>query len=349
VIDYLLPIRCDTCAPETHDGLIAYLGTLAPDARVIVVDGSMPATADLHAERFGTVAAHVRVGDDRRSLNGKVAGVREGMRYATTERVVIADDDVRYTPASLQAVARALDRYDLVIPQNVFPADAMPWHARWDTARSLVNRALGTDYPGTLAIRRFAFGAIGGYDGNVLFENLELIRTMRAAGGRVRPRPDLYVPRLAPTTRRFAEQRVRQAYDDFARPARMAISLTVVPACAWVIRRRRWEDLLTGVLAAVAIAELGRRRAGGAAHVPASTPLFAPLWALERGVCSWLAIGSRLVLGGCSYRGTIIERAATPRHALRRRLRGRLRASRRTAAWSANDRTGTAARPLAAG
>jgi hypothetical protein len=348
VIDYVLPIRCESCVPGAHDALITYLGTLAGEARVIVVDGSPVAVATAHADRFDWPVVHRRVEEDLRSLNGKVAGVRTGLRHATAERVIVADDDVRYTPASLRAVVGALDRYDLVIPQNVFD-DPMPWHARWDTARSLLNRAVGTDYPGTLAIRRSAFLAIGGYDGNVLFENLELIRTVQAAGGRVGARPDLYVSRLPPSTERFIEQRIRQAYDDFARPARMAVSLAVVPASVVAIRHRRWGGMLPSVLATVAVAELGRRRAGGVAHVHPSTPLFAPVWMLERGVCSWLAIGSRLVLGGCSYRGTIIRRAATPRRVLRRRLQGRLHATRRTRVWSVNGRTDTAERPLAAG
>jgi hypothetical protein len=349
VIDYVLPIRCETCVPGAHDALITYLAALAADARVIVADGSPVAVAKVHADRFGSLVVYRRVEEDLRSLNGKVAGVRTGLRHATAERVIIADDDVRYTPNALRIVAGALDRCDLVIPQNVFPDEPMPWHARWDTARSLLNRAIGTDYPGTLAIRRSAFLAIGGYDGNVLFENLELIRTVQAAGGRVSARPDLYVSRLAPSTERFVEQRIRQAYDDFARPARMAISLAVVPATVVAIGRRRWGRLLTSVLATVAFAELGRRRAGGTAYVHRSTPLFAPVWILERGVCSWLAIGSRLVLGGCSYRGTIIQRAATPRRVLRRQLQGRLHASRRTGVWSVNGRTDTAERPLAAG
>ena len=39
-------------------------------------------------------------------------------------------------------------RHDLVRPQNYF--EPLPWHARWDTARTLLNRGLGRDYPGTL-------------------------------------------------------------------------------------------------------------------------------------------------------------------------------------------------------
>jgi len=343
VIDYVLPIRCDSCPPHAHDALVAYLGTIRSSARIIVADGSPDAVAAMHGHLFDVVATHRRVDVDMRSRNGKVAAVRTAMRYSANERVVIADDDVRYAPESLHAVAQALDDCDLVIPQNVFPRDHMPWHARWDTARSLLNRAVGTDYPGTLAVRRSTFDAIGGYDGDVLFENLELIRTVGAAGGLVRARPDLFVLRLPPSTRRFWEQRIRQAYDDFARPSRLMLALATVPCVAAAVGSRRWHLLAQGLLASIALAEVGRRREGAVAYVPASAPLFAPAWMLERGICAWLAVASRIVRGGCGYRGGIIRRAATPRRVLRRRLRGRLRATHRTVVSSSSARTGIAA------
>jgi hypothetical protein len=343
VTDYVVPIRCDGCSPADHDDLLAYLESIP--ARVLVADGSPPAIADHHRERFAAVADHVLV--DGSGLNGKVAGVHAGIARATAERVVIADDDVRYTSATLADVVGALDGADLVVPQNVFPHD-MPWHGRWDTARSLLNRAFWTDFPGTLAVRRSTFEAIGGYDGDVLFENLELIRTIEAAGGTVALRPDVYVERLAPTTARFLEQRVRQAYDDFARPSRLVTSLLVLPVAAIAIRRRRWAPLVGGVLGTMAVAEVGRRRRGGAGRLPASASVLAPGWVLERAVCSWLAVGARVVIGGCPYRGRVIRRAATPRRMLRRRLRGRSRAIRRTTAWSATGRSDTVGRPLAA-
>jgi len=40
------------------------------------------------------------------------------------------------------------------------------------------------DYPGTMAVRRTAFLRSGCYNGDVLFENLELMRTLRAGGAR---------------------------------------------------------------------------------------------------------------------------------------------------------------------
>ena len=118
--------------------------------------------------------------------------------------------------AGLAAVSSALFYADLAWPQNYFTP--LPWHAAWDTARILLNRALGADSPGTLGVRRSFFTGMGGYSDAVMYENLELIRTVTAHGGRIAERPDIYVRRVPGSVRRFWEQRPRQAYDDFAQP-----------------------------------------------------------------------------------------------------------------------------------
>ncbi len=231
-----------------------------------------------------------------------------GVRAADHEQVVIADDDVRYDEAALTAVHRLLGRADLVRPQNYF--DPLPWHAWWDTGRTLLNRALGADYPGTLAVRRSTFLAMGGYDPDVLFENLELIRTVRGHGGIEAAPAWLYVRRLPPDAAHFRGQRVRQAYDDLAQPARLLTVLAVLPAVA--VASRRPGLLLGAVAGVVALAETGRRRAGGGRVFPPTTALAAPLWLLERGVCGWLALAQRFLLGGVRYSDTRIRQAANP-------------------------------------
>jgi hypothetical protein len=75
-------------------------------------------------------------------------------------------------------------------------------------------------------------------------------------------------------------------------------------------------------VAAVVVAERGRRRFGGAAVFPFSCSLLAPLWIAERGVCSWLAVWRRLVTGGVPYAGTVLSKAANSERQIRRRLAG---------------------------
>jgi len=330
-LSYLVPIRWPD--GELRGELAPYLKTIASHcAEVIVVDGSPPEVFAANAEAFAGLAMHVPPAPDERWLMGKVSGVRTGVRLASNERLVIADDDVRYDPAALRRTAQLLDEHDLVRPQNYFLE--LPWHARWDTARTLLNRAVGRDYPGTLAVRRSRMLAMGLYDGNVLFENLELIRTVRAHGGSTVAPLDLYVGRVPPSASHFWGQRTRQAYDDFAIPARMALWLSLLPLLALarcfsepVVDKRALPRRSVGAAAAltVALAERGRRRAGGAAVFPATSSLLAPLWVLERALCAWLAVLQRLRFGGVRYGDSVIPLAAHSERQLRRRLRARQR------------------------
>jgi hypothetical protein len=316
-LSYVVPVRWRDGAQRGE--LAEYLARIAPlVAEAIVVDGSEPEVFAANAAAFGRHARHVAPAAGEEALMGKVAGVRTGVRLAAHERVVIADDDVRYEPRALRRIAELLDRHDLVRPQNYF--DRLPWHARWDTARTLLNRSLGRDYPGTLAVRRSRMLAMGMYDGDVLFENLELMRTARAHGGSVASPLDLYVARVPPSAAHFWGQRTRQAYDDFALPARMALWLAVVPLLVLAAVRRRRALALAPAAVAVAAAERGRRRAGGAAVFPASSSLLAPAWILERGVCAWLAVLQRLRFGGVRYGDSVIPLAAHSERQLRRRL-----------------------------
>jgi len=314
-LEYVLPLRWDDDAGLEE--LTTYLRWLSGHAQIIVVDGSPARLFHRHANRWRGLLHHVRPDGDLSTANGKVAGVLTGMRMARTEAVVIADDDVRYDATGLARVKALLARADLVRPQNYF--FPLPWHARWDTSRTLLNRALGTDYPGTFGVRRSLFTRMGGYDGDVLFENLELIRTVRTYDGVESHPHDLYVRRLPPDARRFWSQRVRQAYDDLAQPARMTCFLAILPSVAILLTRKRYHSVLIGAALAAGLAEAGRRRAGGRRVFPVTCSLFAPVWILERATCSWLALATRLAYGGIPYAGHRIRVAAHSKRELRAR------------------------------
>jgi len=310
--EYVLPLRwsSDEAAPE----LTAYLRQLAQWIDVTVVDGSEPRLFAAHADLWGGLVRHVPVGE-RGGANGKVRGVLTGLELARHDPVVIADDDVRYSRDVLGTVVTDLATADLVRPQNYF--DPLPWHARWDTARILINRALSSDFPGTYAVRRSTLMRAGGYDADVLFENLEMERTVRAVGGTVRDRPELFVARRPPTVAHFRSQRVRQAYDSFAQPHRLALEAAILPTVVYAGWRRPGA-LMMLLLGLCLLAERGRRRSSGRSVFPPSSALWTPLWIGERGVTSWAAIALR-VAGGVRYGEVRLARAATPLQVLRRR------------------------------
>jgi hypothetical protein len=309
--DYVLPIKWHR--DDGLEDLTNYLRWLSKRMRVIVVDGSDAALYARHSDAWGTFAVHLMPDPRWSFLNGKVSGVHTGVAHCLSEMIVIADDDVRYTDRALCQVLHRLRQSDLVVPQNVF--DPVPWHARWDTARSLINRATAGDYAGTVAIRRDRFLAMGGYDGDVLFENLELMRTVAAHGGRVTAAMDVFVDRRPPTARHFMSQRVRQAYDSSAQPGRMAVELALLPLMITTIARRRSWAWFWAAMPAL-LCEYGRRRHGAADRIPAGAVLLGPAWVAERAVCAWLALGMRG--RGVAYAGSRVTKSAHSVRWLRR-------------------------------
>lgn len=300
---YVLPIAT-TSAPSAE--MTAYLRQVNDRCRVVIVDGSEPEVFALAHAAWSPWALHIAPDPRHACVMGKVQGVLTGLDHVPAGPVVIADDDVRYTPEGLEELIAALGSADVVVPQNYF--DPLPWHARWDTARTLINRVTGGDFPGTLGVRAERLGLAGGYDGDVMFENLELMRTVEAAGGTCRRLPELYVRRLPPTSRHFVGQRVRQAYDELARPRRLLVWLMVAPTA--ILAGRRWKAAVAAmIVGSIGVAEAGRRRGDGRRHFPWTSSLLAPLWVAERAVCVWMALGSR-VRGGVRYRGRRIRCAA---------------------------------------
>jgi hypothetical protein len=341
-VSYVVPLRWSKPGP-IHE-LSEYLRSIRPAVEeILVVDGSPAPVFAEHARALSGFARHLPPDPDLDFPMGKVNGVLTGVRRCAAELLVLADDDVRYDASTLRRTARLLADAELVRPQNYF--DDLPWHARWDTARSLLNRVFTGDlafpvgdFPGTLAVRRRVLLATDGYNGDALFENLELMRTVRAAGGRVLTPLDLYVARRPPSAAHFLSQRVRQAYDDFAMPLRLTAFLALGPLAIHSARRRDGvRRLLGGAVASIAVAELGRRKADGAARFPAIGSLLAPAWLLERSVCAWLALAARL-RGGVLYGGGRLRLSATTLRRLRARHAGALAADREATVGAEADR-----------
>ncbi|GGM83714.1 hypothetical protein GCM10009721_05450 [Terrabacter tumescens] len=321
-VEMVIPLKWPDGLAEKVAEMTRYLERIGSSvAAITVVDGSGPVALEQHRRAWGRLARVVppdhgvisqvfghgpRPGRKTPSshLNGKVLGALTGIHASRHELVILADDDVRHTGDSITRLVSALAGADLVRPVNLY--DTWPWQAQWDGARSLMNIALGTDWPGTFGLRRSAVLTCGGWSADVLFENLELWRTVKAAGGRVVGLGDVVVPRQAPEITQFWSQRVRQAYDDLAQPGRLLVELGILPM---VVLGARRPASGAGMLAlAVLVAAWGRRRVG-AGGVPRTVPLWAPVWVLERGLCIWVAMASRL-RGGARYHGGRLPRAA---------------------------------------
>jgi hypothetical protein len=112
---------------------------------------------------------------------------------------------------------------------------------------------------------------------------------------------------------------VRQAYDELARPQRLAVQLALAPATALAVYRFGPGALAAVALGAMALAECGRRRGGGRRVFPVLASVCAPAWVIERAVTSWAALALRLARGGVQYSHGRLRVAANPERVLRER------------------------------
>lgn len=317
-ISYILPVKWD--AGQDPAELTGYLAFLAAHVDLIVVDGSNAANFELHSVAWGNYSRHLVPASDLNFINGKVNGVITGLRIARYNKVIIADDDVRYSLEQIMHMESLLEDAQLVVPQNYFLAQL--WHAQWDTARTLLNRALYHDYPGTLAIQRDFINHLGGYDGDVIFENLELIRTVEAADGKILYKDDLFVERLPPSDSHFWSQRPRQAFDDYAQPLKLGFFFLLMPALMAAAFVSFWLPLAL-LLLSIPVAEIGRRVSKGTQVFSAICSFYAPCWLLERGICTWIALFKKIKIGGCLYNNKVITTAANPVWKIRAKLKAR--------------------------
>jgi hypothetical protein len=238
-------------------------------------------------------------------MNDKVNGIHTGVEVAPNEKIILADDDIRYTPANIDQMSRLLDDYEMVRPQNFL--SPLPWWARMESARMLINRAtlrIG-DYPGTCAFRRSTMLRVGHYDGDVLFDNEEIVRHFALAGATINYAIDFFVQKRPPTLRKWKEQRPRQAYEDFGLRAKTALFLSLpvlmllsaigAGVAGFVI------CLLTISIFSIALACAGGARGVASDFIPPWTCLYAPLWIVERSFSTYWAVYWYLRHGGYPF------------------------------------------------
>lgn len=312
-VTYVLPIRRAEARPDEIVEVAAYLKSIHPAChQIIVADGSSPEIFEAHARAWGAWCTHVQTDPHYHFLNGKVDGVFTGTDLAGTNKIIVGDDDVRYTPPQIQRMSALLDHHDYVKPQNYF--DPLPLHARIETARMLINRAIleTGDYPGTCGFRKSVFQRIGAYDGDVLFENEEMFRHFALNGADICCADDFFVRKLPPSLQKFLEQRPRQSYEDLVMRGKTLLFASFYPVAAalgLLASRRAAAAYLGGCsAAAVGLALIGRAKRGGARHFSAASCLFAIPWILERGVSVYLALFWRTTRGGLPYWGRIVPK-----------------------------------------
>jgi hypothetical protein len=310
---YLLPIRRSNFSAMEANELAVYFARLNDvGCNVLVIDGSPPSVFQQHDEMWRSVSRHENVDHSFGYLNDKVNGVHTGVRLAATDNIILADDDIRYDAAEIDRVSELLEKFEVVRPQNFL--SPLPWWGRMEAARMLINRATlrTADYPGTCAFRRTAMLRVGHYDGDVLFDNEELIRHFARAGASISYASDLFVRKRPPTFKKWKEQRPRQAYEDFGLRAKTALFLSLPAVAVWIAAVVRWKSLLLYLLclsiAAVLLAAIGRFRGTASKYFPMSICFSAPLWIFERSLSTYWALYWHFTRGGYPFGDKILSK-----------------------------------------
>jgi hypothetical protein len=309
---YLLTIRhvgFDPCEAEEFKNYFSLLAGAGCD--VLVVDGSPPAVFAAHGETWRGACRHASVDPRYKYLNGKVNGIHTGISLAAHERVILADDDIRYTREDVHRMVELLDSHEMVRPQNYLRP--LPLWARTEAARMLINRAWlrEGDYTGTLGVRRSAMLRFGHYDGDVLFDNEEIVRHFRLHRARIAYARDFFILKRPPTLRKWVEQRPRQAYEDFVMRIKTLFFALLPPALVilWLIVGWLGAGIFAAVIACGSMLMASRGLSDGAvSYFPRWVCLYAPLWIAERAASTYWAIYWLVRHGGYPFGDKLLSK-----------------------------------------
>jgi len=303
---YLLPIRRVCFDQPEAEKLREYFQLLgSAGCEVMVVDGSPASVFEQHSSAWSNVCRHVPPDRQYRYLNGKVNGVHTGVDLASAERIILADDDIRYTSGDVVRMCKLLDSFEMVRPQNFI--SPLPWWARIENARILINRGTlrAGDYPGTCGFRRSTMKRVGPYDGDVLFDNEEIVRHFALKGANIKYALDFFILKHPPKLWKWFEQRPRQAYEDFVMRVKTAMFFSILPALLFLTLFFRLPGLFAGgsviTMCAAILSARGLIRNRAYRFFPMSSVVFAPAWVFERSLSIYWALYWRLRYGGYPF------------------------------------------------
>ena len=311
---YLLPIRRVHVHCQELQELSLYIRELGQaGCEVIVVDGSPPAVLAQHNRAWADLCHHVTVDPKYTYLNGKVNGVLTGLQLASCEKILLADDDIRYSSDDIRRTNDLLDCHEMVRPQNYI--SPLPWWGRTEMARMLINRGtLRTgDYPGTCAFRRSTFMRIGHYDGDVLFDNEEIVRHFLLSRADVCNALGLFILKRPPSFQKWLEQRPRQAYEDLPMYFKTILFMSLLPV-AIMLGTISGGRAVAGYLLLLTVCSMlfafrGLLRNKAYKFFPASVIFFAPPWVLERALSVYWALYWRTFYGGYPFGERLLKKS----------------------------------------
>lgn len=263
--------------------LSRYLSSLGvAGCDVVILDAAPRLQFELSARILRWVGRHISVGANDL--------VRAAATLAACEKIIVAAEDVRYTPEAIGQLCDLLDMHEVVEPQDYL--DPLPWWGGIDAGRILVHRAIDgqPDHGATFAFRRTALRALRGWA--ALDANDDPVRQLTSIGAEVFSASGVFVRRQPGALDEWLERQPRIASRDFTLPMKTAFFFSIFPLLV-LLGLLGGMQIATGYACLIAFATIAlavRGRIGAAAFFPLHACLFAPLWVFERSLSVYWAL-----------------------------------------------------------
>jgi hypothetical protein len=289
---YVVLVQSATASTGELRELASYFSTLGvAGCDVVILDPSPRLQFELNDRILRWVGRHVPVAPEHRS-GGGIDVVRAASAHAACEKVIVAAEDVRYTPEAVGQLCDLLDAHEVVEPQDYL--DPMPWWGGIEAGRMLIHRGIEPqpDHGATFGFRRNAVRSLRTLSPAAGSQP----RRLAAVGAEVYPAADVFVQREPSPLGEWVTSRARLAGDDFRFPIKTAFFFSLVPILLLLgIFQPGIAGIYAGVIALASVTLAARGRSGAAAmHFPLRACFFAPLWVLERSVSVYWALFRKL-------------------------------------------------------
>jgi hypothetical protein len=292
---YVVVAESATASPDALRQFANYLSTLGlADTEVVVIDPSPRLQFELNARIVRWVARHLPVRQEYLSPGGTIDIVRTAMMAASCEKVIVATEDVRYTPEAIAQLCELLDAHEVVEPQDYL--EPLPWWGGIEAGRILLHRGIEPqpDHGATFGFRRSMVRSLRQLGAADVHD--DQARRLASVGAEVHPASEVFVRRQPGALADWLIERARQAEDDFVLPMKTAFFFALAPVLLLLVLLGglRLAGAYAAVVAFGAVALALRGRSGASSFFPLRAALLAPLWVAERSISVYWALARRV-------------------------------------------------------
>ncbi|MCK0473043.1 glycosyltransferase family 2 protein [Halalkalibacter sp. APA_J-10(15)] len=316
-VSIIIPIKIKF--GESLEGFIAQIVTLAEqikdtDSEIIIADESERLVNKYiknHLECIENVNHFVPDPNIRTGANDKLNGIYDALNYVNYDNILLIDDHYRITRETLNKISPFYNRYDCFKVMPKF--DKFPISAKIDLCGMFIVNLLDyrKQYCGHLAFTKELIDRVGFPNRDSLFDELALENQLRKGSNRICFLKNISLEAEQNISyRKFLEQRVRYAYENFAFPFRTLFFLSIIPIIVVLfiinITYMYYFILIVSIIS-ILFGLLGQL-VYARNIAPTSTFLLSPVWFWFYPFTTWIAV-YKYLNGGVYFGGKKVRRA----------------------------------------